>query len=376
MKQDSAASAGITKAFSDSMDVITVSKPDVITYDISSKPTSESDFLTMLDSFAELINEKGATILSQFVFGGHRYYEDTVKKMEKLIGPIDWPITWVQGDGCTGEHMTGTQVYAIAGVDVDRIEVNGKIIGSQYEDDDGRYCIMGDMTPDDTNQTRKEQTDAAFAKIEAGLEAAGMDFSNVVRTWMYLDDLLSWYDDFNEVRNNFFIKRGVFDALVPTSTGIGASNMAGAALVTGAYAVDINEDISIKAIPSPLQCPALDYKSSFSRAIEIKFPSYRKIIISGTASIAPEGHTVHVGDYIKQIALTMKVTRAILESRGMDWDDASRGIAYFRDITKAPLLTEYCRENELPPIPFAYSHAHVCRDDLLFEIELDAVKSR
>jgi len=53
-----------------------------------------------------------------------------------------------------------------------------------------------------------------------------MDFSHVARTWLYLDNLLDWYDDFNVVRTSFFRKHDVFRGLVPASTGIGGSNHA------------------------------------------------------------------------------------------------------------------------------------------------------
>ncbi len=69
----------------------------------------------------------------------------------------------------------------------------------------------------------------------------------------------------------------------------------------------------------------------------------------------------------------MEVVHSILKSRGMDWSDASRAIAYFKHIGDAPLLEKYCVEHQLPELPVALSHADVCRHDLLFEIELDAV---
>ncbi|MCF7956453.1 MAG: hypothetical protein K9M75_11675 [Phycisphaerae bacterium] len=57
----------------------------------------------------------------------------------------------------------------------------------------------------------------------------------------------------------------------------------------------------------------------------------------------------------------------------MSYADTVRDILYFKDITGAPLLAKYCKENNLPELPFAFSHTDVCRDYLLFEIELDAV---
>ena len=111
------------------------------------------------------------------------------------------------------------------------------------------------------------------------------------------------------------------------------------------------------------------------RAVEIDQPGSRLLTISGTASIEPGGETVHLDDTKKQIELTMEVVHEILKSRNMDWEDTARAIAYFKDDSEAYMLEEYCIENNLPELPVAISHADVCRHDLLFEIELDAVKA-
>jgi len=186
---------------------------------------------------------------------------------------------------------------------------------------------------------------------------------------------LNWYDTFNKVRTAFFSQYGVFDHLVPASTGIGAGNPFHAALVADALVVKPkNNFCKVQAIASPLQCPAVSYKSSFSRAVEISYPDLRHLLISGTASIAADGRTVHIGDPASQVEQTMKVVEAILVSRDMGWKDITRAIAYFKDMASLTLYEKYCTENNIPSFPMAVSHADICRDDLLFEIEVDAVK--
>jgi hypothetical protein len=162
--------------------------------------------------------------------------------------------------------------------------------------------------------------------------------------------------------------------MVPASTGIGASNPSGTALVTAVLGIKAkNENVKIQAVPSPLQCSAIDYKSSFSRAVEAELSDHRRLYVSGTASISPRGETIHIGDPRKQIACTMEVVKAILNSRNMDWSNTTRGIAYFKNGVDTGLLAEYCRDHGLPPLPIAISQSDICRDDLLFEIELDAI---
>ena len=79
-------------------------------------------------------------------------------------------------------------------------------------------------------------------------------------------------------------------------------------------------------------------------------------------------------DPVKQVAFTMEVVEAILQSRGMEWQDVTRGAAYFRNFEDLPVYDRYCKENGLSELPVAVVSNDVCRDDLLFEIEVDGVR--
>jgi enamine deaminase RidA (YjgF/YER057c/UK114 family) len=237
--------------------------------------------------------------------------------------------------------------------------------------------LLTDLLPGDTRADRSTQARSLLEVMEAGLQDAGMNFSHVVRTWFFLDDILDWYGPFNAVRNQFFTERNVFKGVVPASTGVGMRNPAGAALTGAVLAVKpLSTDVKVFAVPSPLQCPALDYKSSFSRAVEVQTSKQRHLYISGTASIDPAGHSVHVGDVDKQIELTMAVVEAILKSRGMNWTNTSAGVAYFKDLRNAPRLDAYCRSHNLSFPMVKPVEATICRGELLFEVEWEAVAAR
>lgn len=322
--------------------------------------------LTLFDAFK---STRGKTV-AQLVFGGCSFREDACYQMNG----VDWPMMWLQGDVCPGTHVAGAQSFILEGVEVRQIVIDGRVIGSAWSDQHADYCLLVGLLPANTVAGRSAQTRSSFEQIEAALHQAGMDFSHVVRTWFYLDRLLDWYDEFNVVRTAFFKDRGVFNRLIPASTGIGASNPAGAALTSGALAIrPRHSQVRIQEVGSPLQNPATEYRSSFSRAVEIGFPSHRLLTISGTASIAPNGKTVHQDDIVKQIHLTLDVVEGILKSRGMEWQDTTRAVAYFYDIHDLPTFDAICAERGIPPLPLAPAHATVCRADLLFELELDAI---
>lgn len=343
-----------------------------------SLPSHQEHCITVQSDEAAVMNrylrhaatDRDATVLSQFVFGGVHHYEEF-----KASGQAEWPVVWLQGDACKDGDLYSMQAVALSGLDPKPIRFDGRDMGFTYEDDTASYCRLRGVIPQDVTASRPEQARSAFETMEAALAASGFKVTDTVRTWIYLDKLLEWYDDFNVVRTRYFNEAGIFDHMVPASTGIGAGNQYGAAMMMDVLAVKPKDDrLKIQEIISPLQNPALDYRSSFARAVEMAYPTHKNVMISGTASIDPDGNTVHLDDPEKQIRLTLDVVHAILKSRGMDWEDLFRGIAYFKDMSSKCLYEKVAKELAIPRFPLAISHADVCRDNLLFEIEIDAVK--
>ncbi|MCX6996761.1 MAG: RidA family protein [Kiritimatiellaeota bacterium] len=369
---DSSPAAIMERHSSPTVDQVAICRKNIRHYYITAHPTPEGSPSSMFANLAAAVQAAEAQIVSQFVFGGSEMHASGIPEAERNSPQSGWPVTWIHGDGPSGGTWSGTQAYAVSHVDVRPVLLGGRVVGSWSEDSDAAYCLLGDIRPTDATRSPAEQAQQVFEQIVMALQTVGMDFAHVVRTWFYLDKLLAWYDDFNTVRTRWFKEHGVFQRLVPASTGIGVGNPHGTALVADVLTIQPkNNAVEIFAVPSPLQCPALDYQSSFSRAVEVQFPDHRRLYVSGTASIDPQGRTAHIGDVRGQIDLTMRVVEAILESRQMSWQDAIRGIAYFKNIAEAPLFYAYGRERHLPHLPVAVAHSDICRDDLLFEIELD-----
>lgn len=245
-----------------------------------------------------------------------------------------------------------------------------------WETDDARFCLLAGVMPPDISASRGVQAAAVFPEMERLLGEAGFSFANVVRTWIYIDRVCEWYSEFNAARSAFFESRRVFETFLPASTGIGCANIDGAALVTGAIAMQPKRpDIRAEIVESPLQEPAMAYRSSFSRAAEIIAPDRRQLFVSGTASIKPGSHDVaYVGDIVRQIDCTMTAVHAILESRGYGWADTTRAIVYLKEPAFLAPWRAWCEANGQPATFAAETVCDVCRDEWLFEIELDAAK--
>ncbi len=367
-------SATVSKKVAPGLTVVTLSRAGLEEIFVTATPGADGDFRPMFEKAIQAVGDRGGTIVAEDVFGVPALEEAEVAALHTVCCEPDWPITWLEEGASVGAALTGTQLYAVVGAPVERVQLEGRVVGSVYECAFARHCRLADIRPADTTGSRTAQAQATFQMMEAALAEVDMDFSNVVRTWLYLDQLLSWYGEFNRVRDAFFAARHVYEGLVPASTGIGGANMAGAALVANVYAMQAKtDDVHVTAVPSPLQCPALEYGSSFSRAAEVAMPDHRRLYVSGTASIEPGGETLHVDNMAKQIDLTMRVVAAILESRRMTWADANRAIAYVKHGREAGIFTQYCVDNNIVDMPVITAENDVCRDDLLFEIEVDAM---
>jgi enamine deaminase RidA (YjgF/YER057c/UK114 family) len=315
----------------------------------------------------------GAEVVKMDIFGAISGRNALLGALRARFGRTDWPVTWVEGEGCSGIPLAGLTVFAVAGASVKTLLVDGRPAGRILEDAGARQVFLGDLTPANAGASPADQTLDVFTKMEAGFAAADMPFNRLVRTWFFLDHLLDWYGPFNAVRTEFFGKRSMLEP-PPASTGVDGRNAAGAALTAAAWAVEPKGgEATVLGVGSPLQCPAPKYGSSFSRAMEIAAGGLRRLVISGTASIAPGGETTRVGDLRGQVALTMDVIRAILVSRGMRFQDTTRAVAYFKDAKEAGAFEAWLAKEGLSAFPVVVTRCGICRDDLLFELEMDAL---
>lgn len=283
------------------------------------------------------------------------------------------PQMWLCGGN--GELPAVYDRFIVDGAQSRLITRDGGTVGVCYEDEHAEYCLLTGILPPDLTASREAQTTAVFEGIEDALKDADMTFDDVARTWLYMDDILDWYDPFNRARDAFFRSRRVYDGLIPASTGIGSANLYGAAFTACAIAVKPKTDaVYVIPVDSPLQCAARDYGSSFSRAVEIGTPEYRSLLISGTASIEPGGATAFVDDVPKQIQLTLDVVEGILKARDMDWSNTTRAVMYLKKPEYLADWNAWLKKNHLENLPLINIVADVCRDDLLVELELDAIK--
>ncbi len=323
---------------------------------------------------AHLLAEK-VEVVAAMIYASGAGRQEVTDAFVSVFGPAPWPMTWVEAGVCDGGPLAGVQVFAIRSSEVSRLTASGRPIGSVYRVGPVRLCHLAGVLPNDRAATARSQVETTLAEAERALCGAGFAYSDIFRTWFYNDDIVAWYRPFNEARSAHYAGQPWRGGAVPASTGIGAGNPAGAKLSFSGLAVQPVEghtECDVRAVSSPGQCSALVYGSSFSRAMEVAYAGLRRLYISGTASIHPDGSTAWVGNPTKQIELTMDVVGGILESRGLRFDSITRATAYFKDARFKPCFDAWLVRRGLERMPVVSIEVEVCRAELLFEIEVDA----
>ncbi|TKJ39575.1 MAG: hypothetical protein CEE38_02305 [Planctomycetes bacterium B3_Pla] len=324
----------------------------------------------------DILRSKEAHILQERVFSTQSAVETLCRARSGAYGDLDdgvAPAFLVADEGLSGP-IAGVQVHAVncAGKP-EAISLDGNLCGRILRVPGRAYLVLSGIS-DQQGRQATEQAEAMMEKVGAALRQYGADFLSVPRTWMWLKDILSWYDDFNRVRTGFFKEWGLIGAgtrqSMPASTGIGLGPADG-----GHCAMDL------MAVLEPTHCTqylqvtgkqhcAFEYGSAFSRAARSVMPAGDAVFVSGTASIDADGTTTHVGDAAGQIDATIEAVRAVLSEMQADEKDLVHVIAYCKT-TEVEKVFEASRK--ALSWPWITVICDICRPELLFEIEATAM---
>jgi len=217
-----------------------------------------------------------------------------------------------------------------------------------------------------------EQTLGMFGLAEDLLRRAGMDFHDVVRTWIHLRHMDRDYGDLNRARREFFAARGIDP--VPASTGIGGGPVSEVHdLCLGVYAVKARRPPPRAVMTSRTLNEASEYGADFVRGMRMLEKNKIALHVSGTASIDEHGRTAHRDDFEAQADRMLLNISALLEGQGAGFGDVVSAITYLKHPADAERLREKLRGAGFEGFPHAMVEASICRPDLLCETEVLAV---
>jgi enamine deaminase RidA (YjgF/YER057c/UK114 family) len=248
------------------------------------------------------------------------------------------------------------------------------------------------------------RSETAFRQLNHILTEEGMEFSDIIRQWNYIEQITETLDEnnspsqhyqiFNDVRSKYY-QLSEFKNGFPAATGIG---MDFGGIIIDAIAARFEDENSIVAVKSPVQLDAYTYSKEvlaennamcdfcrttpkFERA-KILAPSEKKwILISGTAAISGQASDDQLSAEHQTQMTIQNILRLIsvenITKHGISSDEKASiqslrvYVKYRKDISNVKAV---CMKY-FPELPIIYVVADICRPELLVEIEGLAVLS-
>jgi enamine deaminase RidA (YjgF/YER057c/UK114 family) len=352
-----------------------------------------------LQTIRQLSEDEGVrgAIVSQSVFlAGPQYLEECQAIIREFYGPELPATTYVFQPPCDGK-LVAIEALGVGrqhdGVQI--LRINENLVIARHSGVSWIHCAH--ITPATDSPRVYDRTMSAFHRMAAMLLRAGVGFERVIRTWLYLGDIVGKegdtqrYMEMNRARSDFYQNihfqagrrpPGFNPVVYPASTGIGTE---GCDIIMSCIALDTGrEDIVSMPLENPLQRSAFAYSPcyglkspKFCRAMALSCGPFATIFISGTASITNE-ETQHLGDVVGQTHQTLDNIEALISSEnlarhgmpglGTSLEGLACARVYVKHKEDFPAVREVCARR-LGELPTVYAVADVCRPELLVEIE-------
>lgn len=215
------------------------------------------------------------------------------------------------------------------------------------------------------------QTRDAFRAAEALLRGHGLDFRDVVRTWIHLRDIDRDYDALNRARREFFEERGIVRR--PASTGIQGFPFPSGHDVSLRLTALRPADAAVMSTPTLNE--AWSYGADFSRGLRIADPNQVTLQVSGTASLDEAGRTLHRGDVTAQAERMLHNVATLLAGQGAGFADLVSAVTYVKRPADAAAVRAVFARRGFTGFPCSVVEGPLCRPELLCETEAVCVLS-
>ena len=302
--------------------------------------------------------------------------------------------TFVVQPPCCGAAL-GVELWALGGPGVTVKRFGPQLLA--VESDGIRWIHCGSIRGDAAMDGAHGESLSAFQQMQQQLAVAGVGFDQVVRTWIYVNQITGGpdghqrYQELNRARTGFFHDLRLCarnrapcapETIYPASTGIGTQ---GDGITMSCMALDSQRtDVFLMPLENPQQTAACDYQAQyspqspkFSRAMAVVQGHFVTTLVSGTASIV-NSRTCHPGDIVRQTEQTIENIERLIAPENFARHGLPGAGATLKDVAKLRVYVKHQEDYEkcldvcerlLPRVPAIYLHADICRPDLLVEIE-------
>jgi enamine deaminase RidA (YjgF/YER057c/UK114 family) len=357
-------------------------------YDTDPSQTVENIYTRI----AQLLSASSYQIVHERCFGDIDFQAQMIERRNRAFHKhaveINTPLSYIEGNSCSGTNFAGVQMRAIRStpeVQIRTILDQGIPKGRSWTLNGATFFMF--QSVDGGNATncanKASQPEAMFHQAERLLRIEGASYQDVVRTWIYLSNILDWYNDFNTIRNRCYADFGFFgntnvqaeQIFLPASTGIEGKNPSGLPATMDVFAIRraAHSPTSVRSICGTKQRSPFRYGSAFSRAMVVEDSTSKLILVSGTASIDEQGKSVYEGDPAAQVRQSLNVVSALAESEGAELRDLCEATVFIKHKEDFPVYQKVIEQLGIPNIPSVNVVADVCRNELLFELDADFI---
>jgi enamine deaminase RidA (YjgF/YER057c/UK114 family) len=335
---------------------------------------------------AQALHDKRMEIVHERIFGSLGVEAAVMDERREALHargiPSHGTVTYIAGNPPWGEGLAGSIVHAVrpgsAGY-VWAIMDGNRPCGRGWRRKGSTYLLLQNIQGQ--AGSRPGQVREMFDRAESILRRKGASFKDVARTWFYLSNILDWYADFNKARSEKYGEFGIMPGpgdtrlLLPASTGIGVDTPSGAAASMDLLAVLESDDrtTSVRKLTNRKQLDAFRYGAAFSRGAVIEEDDATLIQVSGTAAIDEHGVSLFPGDIRSQIKCTFDKIASLLAQEGAGLADICAATVFVKRPEYAEVFREVAAGQGLADLPAVCVVADVCREELLFEIDAEAV---
>lgn len=342
---------------------------------------------------AKVLNRNSLAIVHERIFGPLTA-EPAVRaaRFEALTAEgicPETPVTYIEGTASRTGGLIGIIIRAVSSIEPDdtvwTIRDGQVPCGRGWRRGNISFLVLqnlqGHQSGPRSFNTPPVQTLHMLERAERLLQQQGASYHDVIRTWFYLDDILSWYDEFNKVRNAKYRSFGIMPGpgkehlLLPASTGVRGSNYQGSAGTLDLFAAIGPQKFRPKVLQlsNSGQKDAFCYGSAFSRGALVCEDDFSLFQLSGTAAIDEKGKSLFPEDIRSQIDCTFDKIEALLGQAGGKLSDICAATVFVKRSNDVPVFQKIAAEHGLDNFPAVCVVTDICRKELLFEIDAEAV---
>ena len=242
------------------------------------------------------------------------------------------------------------------------IQNRSGLISFRVSEEEGRVFIVASVkTPVDA----REAASLLYTQIAEVLSERGM-----VCVHERIFGRLSVEHDVISARRQAFASFGISPE--NPVTYIEGNSPSGAVCAMDLMAV-LNSEKCTRKLSNPSQLDAFRYGSAFARASVVNNGSTALIEVSGTAAIDEHGVSLYPGDIRAQIHCTFDKVAALLKQEDAELKDICSATVFVKRPEFAEIFYEMAAARGLENFPCVCIVADVCREELLFEIDAEAV---